>query len=58
MEERLYEEVAIALGTIIREGLPEDIVQEISNRLEDEYTIENVTTMLKGIGQDIIDLAL
>ena len=57
MQETLYENVALTLGAIIRE-LPEDVVQEVVNRLECEYTTEEITTMLKGIGQDIMDLAL
>ena len=54
----LYENTAVILGQLVKEGLPEDMVQEILNRLSTEANIEDLMTILKHIGDDIQSLAL
>ena len=58
MSEEAYQEITIVLGEIVKEGLPEGVIQDISRRLENKISIGNVREALKDVGQDIIELAL
>ena len=56
--DELYQNVVITFGQIVQEGLPEDLVKQIMDRLEIEASIEDVKEALKSTAEDITALAL